>query len=200
VLAACVAAAVLGGCGSSNDKLGATSGPSVALAPTTERVKPAPIAIKTTGGPTLVGARNCGSGVTAGRNTSCAFAESVVKAQTASGSGELSVRSPVSGLIYAMYCTAVPVHLCTGTNNASLYFGDTSRYRTRRCRQGVHAGPHTSCTFAHNVRGAFQREPVAAVQAFSPGPHKLYDMFCTFSSPHVCTGGRHGQDYTVYFP
>ena len=123
-----------------------------------------------------------------------------MKAQAANGSGELSVRSPVSGLTYAMYCTRGPVHLCTGTNNASLYFGDTSRYRTRRCRRGVHAGPHTSCTFAQNVRGAFERDAVSEVQAFSPGPHKLYAMLCTLSSPHVCTGGRGKQDYTVYFP
>ncbi|MEA2272047.1 MAG: hypothetical protein QOI98_755, partial [Solirubrobacteraceae bacterium] len=149
------------------------------------------------GGPLLAGARNCGSGVTAGSNTSCPFAENVVKAYTATGSGVLDVGSPVTGQTYRMFCTAGTVHVCTGGNNASVYFGNTSGYSTGNCGGDLSVGPNTSCGFAENVRAAYRQSGSSVVSAFSPATGKTYTMYCTTSSPHVCTGGN---DAAVYFP
>ena len=38
---------------------------------------------------------------------------------------------------------------------------------------------------------------LAVVTAFSPATNRSYTMYCTTSSPHVCTGGT---DAAVYFP
>jgi hypothetical protein len=149
------------------------------------------------GGPILAGARNCGSGVTAGSNTSCPFAENVVKAYAATGSGVLDVSSPVTGQSYRMYCTGGAVHVCTGGNSASVYFGNTGGYSLGNCGSGVSAGPNTSCGFAENVRAAYRQSGSPVVSAFSPATGKTYTMYCTSSSPHVCTGGN---DASVYFP
>jgi len=150
-----------------------------------------------TGGPILAGARNCGSGVTAGSNTSCPFAENVVKAYSATGSGVLDVSSPVTGQTYRMFCTGGVVHVCTGGNNASVYFGNTGNYSTGNCGGDLSVGPNTSCGFAANVRDAYRNSGSDVVQAFSPATGKTYTMYCTTSSPHVCTGGN---DAAVYFP
>jgi hypothetical protein len=148
-------------------------------------------------GPVFAGARNCGSGVTAGSNTSCPFAQNVVEAYTATGSGVLDVRSPVTGQTYRMYCTGGTVHVCTGGNNASVYFGNTGGYSLGNCGGDLSAGPNTSCGFAENVRTAYRQSGSSVVTAFSPATGKTYTMYCTTSSPHVCTGGN---DAAVYFP
>jgi Glucodextranase, domain B len=148
-------------------------------------------------GPVLAGARNCGSGVTAGANTSCPFAQNVVEAYAATGSGVLDVRSPVTGQTYRMFCTGGTVHVCTGGNNASVYFGNTGAYSLGNCGGDLSAGPSTSCGFAENVRAAYRESRSSVVTAFSPATGKTYTMYCTTSSPHVCTGGN---DAAVYFP
>jgi hypothetical protein len=148
-------------------------------------------------GPVFAGARNCGSGVTAGANTSCPFAQNVVEAYAATGSGVLDVRSPVTGQTYRMYCTGGTVHVCTGGNNASVYFGNTGDYSLGNCGGDLSAGPNTSCGFAENVRAAYRSSGASVVRAFSPATGRSYDMYCTTSSPHVCTGGN---DAAVYFP
>jgi hypothetical protein len=73
--------------------------------------------------PASSGETSCGSGVSVGPNTSCPFAHSVRRAYTESG-GASSVRahSPVTGLTYTMTCTGDSPHVCTGGNNASVYF------------------------------------------------------------------------------
>jgi Glucodextranase, domain B len=147
-------------------------------------------------GPVFAGARNCGSGVTAGANTSCPFAQNVVEAYAATGSGALDVRSPVTGQTYRMYCTGGTVHVCTGGNNASVYFGNTGAYTLGNCGGDLSAGPNTSCGFAENVRAAYRSSGVSVVTAFSPATGRTYTMYCTTSSPHVCTGGN---DAAVYF-
>jgi Glucodextranase, domain B len=148
-------------------------------------------------GPVFAGARNCGSGVTAGANTSCPFAQNVVEAYAATGSGVLDVRSPVTGQTYRMYCTGGTVHVCTGGNNASVYFGNTGAYTLGNCGGDLSAGPNTSCGFAENVRAAYRSSGASVVSAFSPATGRTYTMYCTTSSPHVCTGGN---DAAVYFP
>jgi Glucodextranase, domain B len=152
---------------------------------------------RSTSGPVLAGARNCGSGVTAGANTSCPFAQNVVEAYAATGSGVLDVRSPVTGQTYRMFCTGGVTHVCTGGNNASVYFGSTGNYSLGNCGNGLSAGPNTSCGFAENVRAAYRSSGSSVVTAFSPATGRSYTMYCTTSSPHVCTGGT---DAAVYFP
>lgn len=68
------------------------------------------------------GSSDCGDGVTAGPNTSCAFARNVVSAYEQTGGGTVEVYSPVTHQTYSMSCTSSPPHVCTGANNASVYF------------------------------------------------------------------------------
>lgn len=68
---------------------------------------------------------SCGGGLSVGANTTCAFAENVERdyfSEIGSGSGSVVSYSPVTGKLYTMYCTAGAPHVCTGGNNASVYF------------------------------------------------------------------------------
>jgi hypothetical protein len=68
------------------------------------------------------GRPSCGAGITVGPNTSCEFARNVVSAYRRTGGGTVRVYSPVTGQTYSMSCTSSPPHVCTGANNASVYF------------------------------------------------------------------------------
>jgi hypothetical protein len=162
--------------------------------------KPAPQAQpQSTGGAPAVfaSASNCGGGLTAGARTSCAFAQNVQDSYRQTGSGVLDVYSPVTGQTYRMYCTAGATHVCTGGNNASVYFGDVSGYNTGTCGNGLSVGPSTSCAFAVSVRDAYASSGSAVVRAYSSTTGQSYTMYCTGTSPHVCTGGNNAA---VYFP
>lgn len=65
----------------------------------------------------------CGAGVTAGANTSCAFALNVARAYFDAGGGSptVSVYSPVTNQRYTMNCTAGAPTVCRGGNNATVY-------------------------------------------------------------------------------
>jgi hypothetical protein len=152
------------------------------------------------GAPPLSGRTNCGSGLTAGAHTSCPFAENVRAAYAASGSGTLDVYSPATGLTYRMYCTSGSPHVCTGGNGASVYFatdGAGASYTTTDCSGGLLVGPNTSCAFAQNVEDEYYRSGGGWISVYSPVTLRTYSIFCTDSSPHVCTGGN---DAAVYFP
>ncbi len=68
---------------------------------------------------------NCGRGVYAGPNTSCAFALNVAANYTGVGGADYAY-SPVTGLNYTMYCYGPGTNQyqasCTGGNNASVKF------------------------------------------------------------------------------
>ena len=72
--------------------------------------------------PATAGRTNCGGGIAAGPNTTCAFARNVVSAYRQTGGGTVQVYSPVTRQTYSMSCTSSPPHVCTGANNASVYF------------------------------------------------------------------------------
>jgi hypothetical protein len=67
---------------------------------------------------------SCGGGVSVGPNTSCAFARNVRANyyQSSGGNISLNVYSPTTGRYYTMSCTGGSPHVCTGGNNASVYF------------------------------------------------------------------------------
>jgi septal ring factor EnvC (AmiA/AmiB activator) len=66
---------------------------------------------------------SCNANVSAGANTTCAFALNVESAYYASGGGysTVSVYSPVTGLYYGMTCTPGVPTVCRGGNNAVVY-------------------------------------------------------------------------------
>jgi hypothetical protein len=64
----------------------------------------------------------CGGGLAVGPNTTCAFAESVRSAYESSGPGAVTAYSPVTNRTYTMTCSAGSPVVCTGGNNASVYF------------------------------------------------------------------------------
>jgi cell division septation protein DedD len=66
---------------------------------------------------------SCDANVSAGANTTCAFALNVESAYYASGGGysTVSVYSPVTGLYYTMTCTPGVPTVCRGGNNAVVY-------------------------------------------------------------------------------
>ncbi len=74
-----------------------------------------------TGG-TNAGRTNCGGGVSAGPNTSCAFALNTAATYYDNPSSVIDVYSPVTDRVYTMSCTSGSPHVCTGGNNASVYF------------------------------------------------------------------------------
>ena len=99
-----------------------------------------------------------------------------------------------------MYCTTGATHVCTGGNGASVYFPDrgvVTGYETDTCGGGLVVGPNTTCGFAENVRAEYLRGGPGWINVFSPATGRTYDMYCTGSSPHVCTGGNNAA---VYFP
>jgi hypothetical protein len=150
--------------------------------------------------PPLSDTTNCGSGLTAGARTSCPFAENVRAEYEQSGSGILEVYSPTTGQTYRMYCTSGAPHVCTGGNGASVYFsssGAPKSYNMIGCGNGLLVGPNTSCRFAENVRAEYSGNGPGWISVYSPVTDRTYNMFCTGSSPHVCTGGNNAA---VYFP
>lgn len=68
------------------------------------------------------GTSSCGNGVSVGPNTTCPFALNVADAYRSSGSNVVDVYSPVTGKTYTMTCSSGSPHVCTGGNDASVYF------------------------------------------------------------------------------
>lgn len=65
----------------------------------------------------------CGGGLSVGPNTSCSFAQNVRAMYQAQGAGTYAVYSNVTGQSYMMSCSPNGAEVvCTGGNNASVYF------------------------------------------------------------------------------
>ena len=169
-----------------------------------------------------------GSGETACRNelavgpdTTCAFAENVRSAYDGTGPGTVMAYSPVTNRSYAMSCSTGDAVVCTGGNNASVYFPSGSTgdsYGTTQpssseatppvahasgysgetaCGDELSVGADTTCAFAEDVRSAYESSGPGTVMAYSPVTHKTYSMTCSAGDPVVCTGGDRAS---VYFP
>jgi hypothetical protein len=125
--------------------------------------------------------------------------------------------SPVTNTTYTMSCSSGSYVVCTGGNNASVYFTSASSgvgYRLPRqaysspstsrgyaggssCGGDLSVGPNTTCAFAEVVRNAYQGHGPGTVMAYSPVTNREYAMSCSAGSPVVCTGGNNAS---VYFP
>lgn len=82
----------------------------------------APTPAAPTPAPASSGGTPCGGGVSVGANTTCPFALNVRNAYShGSGEGTVTADSPATGSSFTLSCTASP-HVCTGGNNASVYF------------------------------------------------------------------------------
>lgn len=71
------------------------------------------------------GTSSCGDNLTVGPATTCGFALNVATdyySQIGTGSGTVQSYSPTTGQSYSMSCTAGEPHVCTGGNNAAVYF------------------------------------------------------------------------------
>jgi hypothetical protein len=71
------------------------------------------------------GSSSCGGSLSVGPNTTCGFAANVEADyynEIGSGSGTIYSYSPTTGRYYTMYCSAGTPHVCTGGNDASVYF------------------------------------------------------------------------------
>lgn len=71
------------------------------------------------------GSTSCGGSLSVGPNTTCGFAANVEAdyySEVGSGSGSVYSYSPTTGRYYTMYCSAGAPHVCTGGNDASVYF------------------------------------------------------------------------------
>jgi len=64
----------------------------------------------------------CGNQLTVGTDTTCSFAESVRQKYDQQGPGTYEVYSPVTEKTYSMTCSSGAPVVCTGGNNASVYF------------------------------------------------------------------------------
>jgi hypothetical protein len=71
------------------------------------------------------GSTSCGGGLSVGPSTTCGFAANVQADyydEIGSGSGSVYSYSPTTEQWYTMYCSAGAPHVCTGGNDASVYF------------------------------------------------------------------------------
>jgi hypothetical protein len=71
------------------------------------------------------GSASCGGSLSVGPNTTCGFATNVEAdyySEIGNGSGTVYSYSPTTGRYYTMYCSAGAPHVCTGGNDASVYF------------------------------------------------------------------------------
>ena len=66
------------------------------------------------------------------------------------------------------------------------------------CGAGLHAGPHTSCPFAQNVRAAYNAAPgtTASVRVFSPVTGQTYTMSCAAAGSGVTCSGANNASVT----
>jgi heat shock protein HslJ len=167
------------------------------------------------------GETGCGGGLAVGPDTTCAFAENVRSAYASDGPGTVMAYSPVTNTTYAMTCSTGSSVVCTGGNNASVYFpsqsGGAAYETTPRsysppaqpaasagsyskqtgCGGGLAVGPNTTCAFAESVHSAYESSGPGTVMAYSPVTNRTYTMTCSAGSPVVCTGGNNAS---VYFP
>lgn len=75
------------------------------------------------GGSSSFSGTDCGQGVVAGPNTSCAFAINVAGDFNSSGQPSVvNTFSPTTGQTYTMNCTPGQPNICRGGNNASVAF------------------------------------------------------------------------------
>jgi glucodextranase-like protein len=159
---------------------------------------PVNVTVVDSGGPTT-----CGDGLSAGPNTTCAFAANVRAAYEDHGPGTVIAYSPVTLRTYAMSCSSSATVVCMGGDNASVYFAGESSVRVARaygttaCGNGLAVGPNTTCAFAANVRAAYEDHGPGTVIAYSPVTRMRYAMSCVNRAPVVCTGGNHAS---VYLP
>lgn len=80
------------------------------------------VAPPSSGAPPQTGGRSsCGGDLTVGPNTSCPFAQSV-RSKYPGSDAPFEVYSSVTRQTYTMRCTTGSPHVCTGGNNASVYF------------------------------------------------------------------------------
>ena len=165
---------------------------------TTSRTARRAAARTATGGVPFASATNCGDVLTAVENLLCVRRERQNELR-AVGSRVLEVYSPTTGQTYRMHCMSGAARRLHGRERS---LGLLRRPRVARSlrherrRAGLVVGPNTTCGFAENV----ERRPVQAlgwINVYSPATGRTYDMFCTGSSPHVCTGGNNAA---VYFP
>jgi hypothetical protein len=68
------------------------------------------------------GQTSCGGGLAVGPDTTCAFAENVRNSYEDEGPGTYEVYSPVTEQTYRMSCSYGTPVVCTGGNDASVYF------------------------------------------------------------------------------
>lgn len=169
-------------------------------------------------GRSLPGPRtSCGGDLSVGPITSCPFAQNVETAydRSSGGTTDVTASSPVTGLTYVMHCSGATPHVCTGGNNATVYFnsGPSAGAATptttnpslpspppgmRPCDQNISANSVTSCPFAENVFGSYANNYKAngeqsnvTVSADSPATSRSYSMNCATDGTTVaCTGGN----------
>jgi hypothetical protein len=163
----------------------------------------------------------CGNELAVGPDTTCAFAKNVRSAYDNTGPGTVMAYSPVTNRTYAMSCSTGDAVVCTGGNNASVYFPSGSvgdSYGTAQpssseatptvahasgysgetaCGGDLSVGADTTCAFAEKVRSAYESAGPGTVMAYSPVTNRTYAMTCSAGDPVVCTGGNKAS---VYFP
>jgi hypothetical protein len=64
----------------------------------------------------------CGNQLTVGPDTTCSFAENVRSKYDEAGAGTYEIYSPVTEKTYSMTCSSGTPVVCTGGNNAAVYF------------------------------------------------------------------------------
>ena len=161
----------------------------------------------------------CGNDLAVGPDTTCAFAENVRSAYEGTGPGTVMAYSPVTNRTYAMSCSTGGAVVCTGGDDASVYFPSDSAgaaYGAAQpssseatptvahasgysggtaCGDDLSVGADTTCAFAENVRSAYESTGPGTVMAYSPVTHKTYSMTCSAGEAVVCTGGNNASVY-----
>ncbi|HEY4898006.1 MAG TPA: hypothetical protein VII01_18195 [Solirubrobacteraceae bacterium] len=90
--------------------------------PARQKTKPLVPVTPNGGGGALTSGSSCGGGLSVGPYTTCPFAQNVREVYDREGPGSHTVYSPVTGNTYTMSCSYGHPVVCTGGNNASVYF------------------------------------------------------------------------------
>jgi len=90
--------------------------------PAQQKTKTTVIVTPGGGGAATSSGSSCGGGLSVGPYTTCPFAQNVREVYDREGPGSHAVYSPVTGNTYTMSCSYGHPVVCTGGNNASVYF------------------------------------------------------------------------------
>ncbi|HEY7152311.1 MAG TPA: hypothetical protein VH391_11585 [Solirubrobacterales bacterium] len=144
----------------------------------------------------LVGAAGCGSG---GDDNGAAVQQRLQNARE-QAANQQKLKDKLKSLQNQVQHQAQSGGATTTTTTGSTTSAASPPSGSSSCGGDLSVGPNTSCSFAVNVRDAYEKSGGGnvIVKAFSPATNVTYEMACgSTGNQVVCTGGNNAS---VFFP